>query len=48
MHLFVKTAAEWVDDLPHDIDGSKLHKIKCSPKEWAQKSQDLRYFKMHI
>ena len=46
-HLFVKTAANLVDDLPHDIDGFKLYKIKCSPQEWAQKSQDLRYFKMH-
>ena len=26
-HLFVNTTAEWVDDLPHDIDGFKLHKI---------------------
>ena len=48
MCLFVKTAVEWVDQLPHDIDGFKLYKIKCSPQEWVQKSQDLRYFKMHI
>ena len=27
MHLFVKMAAEWVDELPHDIDGFKLYKI---------------------
>ena len=47
MNVFVKTAEEWVDDLPHDIDGFKLHKIKCSPQEWVQKYQDLRYFKMH-
>ena len=33
MHLFVKTAAEWMDELPHDIDGLKLYKIKCSPQE---------------
>ena len=46
-HLFVNTEAEWVDDLPHDIDGFKLDKIKCSPQEWVQRSQDLRYFKMH-
>ena len=46
-HLFVKTAAEWVDELPHDINGFKLYKIKCLPQEWVQKSQDLRYFKMH-
>ena len=29
LHLFVKTAAEWVDELPHDIDGFKLYKTKC-------------------
>ena len=47
MHLFLKTEAEWVDELPQDINGFKLHKIKCSPQEWVQKSQDLRYFKMN-
>ena len=46
-HLFVNTPAEWMDDLPHDIDRFKLYKIKHFPKEWVQKSQDLRYFKMH-
>ena len=30
-HLFVKKAAGWVDELPHDIDGFKQYKIKCSP-----------------
>ena len=33
--------------LPHDIDGFKLYKIKCSPQECVQKSQDLWYFKMN-
>ena len=47
MDLFVKTTVELVDELPHDIDGLKLYKNKCSPQEWVQKSQDLRYFKMH-
>ena len=47
MHLFLKTEAECVDELPHDINGFKLYKIKCSPQEWVQKSQDLRYFKMN-
>ena len=47
MHLFLKTEAVCVDELPHDIDGFKLYKIKCSPQEWVQKSQDLRYFKMN-
>ena len=31
----------------HNINGFKLYKIKCSPQEWVQKSQDLRYFKMN-
>ena len=43
---FFNTTAEWVDDLPYDIGGFKLYKIKCSPQKWVQKSQDLRYFKM--
>ena len=47
MHLFLKTEAEWVDELPHDINGFKLYKIKCSPQEWVQKSQDLRCLKMN-
>ena len=47
MHLFINTEAESVDELPHDIDGFKLYKIKCSPQEWVQKSQDLQYFKMN-
>ena len=33
MHLFLKTEAECGDELPHDIDGFKLYKIKCSPQE---------------
>ena len=47
MQLFFKTKAECVDELLHDIDGYKLYKIKCSPQEWVQKSQDLQYFKMN-
>ena len=39
-------APEWMEELPWDIDGMKIYKIKCLPREWAQKSQDLRYFKM--
>ena len=35
MHLFLKTEAECVDELPHDIDGFKLYKIKCSLQEWV-------------
>ena len=47
MHLFLKTEVECVDELPHDINGFKLYKIKCSPQEWVEKSQDLRYLKMN-
>ena len=47
MHLFLKMEAEWLDELPHDINGFKLCSIKCSPQECVQKSQDLRYFKMN-
>ena len=47
MHLFLYMEAEWVDELQHDINSFKLYKIKCSPQEWVQKSQDLRYFKMN-
>ena len=47
MHLFINTEAECVDELPHDIDGFKLYKIKYSPQEWVQKSQDLQYFKIN-
>ena len=38
---------EWVEDLPQDIDGMKIYKIKCLLRELVLKSQDLRYFKMH-
>ena len=37
MHIFVKSEAECVDELPHDIDGFKLYKIKCSQQEWVEK-----------
>ena len=33
VHLFVKSEAECVDQLPHDIDGFKLYKIKCPQQE---------------
>ena len=46
MHLFLKTEGECVDELPHDIDGFKLYKIKCSQQEWVEKSKDLQHFKM--
>ena len=47
MHLFLKTEGECVDELPHDIDGLKLYKIKCSQQEWVEKSKDLHHFKMN-
>ena len=40
-------APEWVEDLPQDIGGMKIYKIKCSPREWIHKSWHLEYFKMH-
>ena len=43
----MKKVAEWVDDLPGDIDGMKTFKIKCLPGEWVKKTHDLRFFKMH-
>ena len=39
--------SERVDDLPEDIDGMKIFKMKSSPKDWIQKMYDLRFFKMH-
>ena len=33
MHLFINTEGECVDELPHDIDGFKLYKIKCLQQE---------------
>ena len=47
MQLFLKMEAEWVNELPHDINGFKLYEIKCSPQEWVQKSKNLWYFKMN-
>ena len=47
MDLFIKTEAECVDELPHDIDGFKLYKMKCSQHEWVQKSKDQWHFKMN-
>ena len=45
-NLFMNIAPEW-KDLPQDIYGMKIYKMKCLPREWVQKSQDLRYFTMH-
>ena len=46
-NLFMNVAPEWVEDVPQDIDGMKIYEMKCLLGEWVQKSQDLRYFKMH-
>ena len=46
-HLFMNIAPEWVEALPQDRDGMKIYKMKCLPREWVQKSKDLRHFKMH-
>ena len=40
-------APEWVEDLPQDIDGMNIFKIKYFLREWVEKTQDLRYFKRH-
>ena len=47
MHLFVKSEAEPVDELPHDIDGFKLYIIKCSYQEWVENTQDLWHLKIN-
>ena len=35
IHLFVYITEEWVDDLPHDIDGFKILQEKCSQRGWV-------------
>ena len=47
MHLFVKSEAKCVDQLPHDVGGFKLYKMKCSQHRWVEKIQDLCHFKMN-
>ena len=47
-NLFVNIAPEWMEDLLQDIDGMMIYKIKCLPREWVHKSQDLRYIKMYF
>ena len=32
-HLFRHITTEWLDYLPHDIDGTKIFKIKCLPRD---------------
>ena len=46
-HLFINIAPARVDHLPDDIDGMKIFKIKYLPREWVQRTHDLRYFRMH-
>ena len=36
-----------MDYLPEDIDGMMIFKIKCLPKDWFERTHDLRYFRMH-
>ena len=33
--LFINIAPEWVNNLPDNIDGMKIFKIKCLPREWV-------------
>ena len=37
-HLFMNIAPESVEDLSQDIDGMKIYKIKCLPREWIHKA----------
>ena len=46
-HLFMNIVPEWVDDLPQDIDGMKIFKMKCLLREWVQKTSNLWFLKMH-
>ena len=46
--FFMNTVPGWVDNLPEDIDGKKIFKMKHLLREWVQKTHDLRFFKMHI
>ena len=46
-NLFINITPEWVEDLPHDIDDIMIYKMKCLPREWVQKTWDLRYFRMY-
>ena len=43
----LKRGPEKVDDLPEHIDDMKIFKMKCSLREWVQKTCDLQFFKMH-
>ena len=38
---------QWVDPGPRDINGMKIFKIICFPRDWVQKTHDLRSLKMH-
>ena len=46
-HIFMNIAPEWMKNLPQGISGMKIYKMKCLPRDWIQKSQDLRYVKMY-
>ena len=37
-HLFINIVPEWVDHQPVDIDGMKMYKIKCWPREWIERT----------
>ena len=46
-YVFTRMDPEWVDYLLGDINGIKIFKIKCFPREWVGRTHDLRYFMMH-
>ena len=39
IHLSVKTTAEWVDELPHDIDGLNYRKLNVHHKNGFRKAR---------
>ena len=41
-YLFMNKAPEQVKDLPQDIDGMKIYKMKCMPRELVQKERPNR------
>ena len=46
LYRFKHMEAEWVSQIPSDVNGLKMYKIKTTPKLWKRVSRDLRHFKM--
>ena len=47
-HLFDGMVPQQVDYLPGDIDGKQFFKSKCLTSVSAEKTHDLRNFRMHF